>query len=120
MTGPIKPTGGPSVSEAAKDAGPVAEPPRADFRATLEVEAPPSAGRPAELSTELARLVAEVEAGTLTAGEVIDALVERALGSAMARGLEPAARAGLEAHLRAALAEDPVLGQMVGDLARPR
>jgi hypothetical protein len=117
MTGPIKPTSGTSVANPLEPATEAGEASRADFREALEVESTPSA-RPAEVSGELATLVAEVEAGRLTAAEAVDQLVDRALGSAMARGLEPAARAGLEAHLRAALAEDPVLGQLVEDLSR--
>ncbi|MBC7172480.1 MAG: hypothetical protein H5U40_08650, partial [Polyangiaceae bacterium] len=62
----------------------------------------------------------EVEAGTIAPAEAVDALVARALASPMASALGPTARAGLEAHLRASLAADPVLGQMVEDLSKSR
>lgn len=117
MTGPIKPTGGAPVPEPITGRGDVGEASGADFRAALD-EPSSETPAPAELSADLARLVAGVEAGGLTPSEALDALVERALSSSMAQGLEPAARAGLEAHLRTALAEDPVLRQMIHDLSR--
>ncbi len=119
MTGPLKPTGAPPVADSALGAGGPDAPSGAEFRDALDAtsaSAPPEA--PAPVDGELARIVEDVRAGRLDPAAAVDTLVARALASPMARGLAPAARAGLEAHLRATLAEDPVLRQLVGDLSR--
>jgi hypothetical protein len=118
MTGPIKPPGAPSTPPSIQDAGRATTPARAEFREQLADAASGAQAAPAAPSSELEALVGRVRSGELSAEQAIEALVTRALSSPMAARLDAAGRAGLEAHLRATLADDPVLAQARGDLAR--
>jgi hypothetical protein len=123
MTGPIKPPGAPSTTPsiqdlARQDLGRAEGPARAEFRDQLAEGPTKAQSAGAVPTTELEALAARVRSGELSPGQAVDALVERALTSPMAAGLDDAGRAGLEAYLRAALEDDPVLSQMRGDVER--
>jgi hypothetical protein len=61
-------------------------------------------------------IAADLQAGRIDLEEAVTRLVDRAVQSGMAAGLTDAGRAGLEAHLRRALADDPALGALQRDL----
>ena len=116
--GPHGPTG-PSAPDAPADTGPArgAGPARETFKETLEGSKPairlPGTG-------PLSNIADDLKAGRIDARTAIDRLVARALSSQEAAGLPPAKRAELEAHLRAALADDPALVALTKDLERAR
>lgn len=81
------------------------------FAEALERGAP-TANTSASSAAEGARSVA------LSPHDAVNTLVAEALASPQARLLDPPARAALEQHLRATLADDPNLQQLVKDLER--
>lgn len=127
MAGSIKPAG---MSPPPPPAEPEAQPVKARFELEQakgdvrppEGVAPGEAGRADKLSRTVLvgveGLVAELQAGRITADQLVESLVQRALKSPMAEALTAEGRAGLEAHLRASLAEDPSLRGIVRDLSR--
>lgn len=84
----------------------------ASFRATLDAAA--SASGSVATTNDIA---SSIRAGTLSAQQAIEALVERALNAPAARGLTDVGRADLARHLRSALAEDPTLRAMQANLS---
>jgi len=65
-------------------------------------------------------LTEDLRAGRIGGAEAVEALIGRALSTPMARSLTAAARAELEAHLRASLEHDPSMVAMTKDLERAR
>lgn len=125
MSTPIKPPGSPPPDGgAAPGDGPGAarvERRPGELRELVEsakeadVEGPTAASTPAR-AEGTASIEADLRAGRIDVDEAIDRLVERSLANAS--GLSSADRARLEAHLRAALAEDPTLIALRKDLVR--
>ena len=89
--------------------------PRETFRETLDAPAKASQAAP---TGPLASIRDDLRAGKIDAAGAIDRLVARALSAPEAAALPPARKAELEAHLRAALADDPTLVAMTKDLER--
>lgn len=116
----IKPKGpgGPGVPDApdAPSAKPT-EAPRESFREVLDA---PSGAARTSATGPLASITDDLRAGKIDAATAIDRLVANALAGKDVAGLPPARRAELEAHLRAALAEDPALVALTKDLERAR
>src|SRR5262245_53755486 len=117
----IKPKGpqGPGAPDAAADIGAAkgTGAPRESFRDALDATRGPervSAAGP------LASIGDDLRAGKIDVATAIERLVARALSSQDAAALPPARRAELEAHLRAALADDPALLALTKDLERAR
>jgi len=107
MSDPIRKVGG-TPAAAPESTGTDAT----SFRATLDAAAGPSGA--AQATNDIA---SSIRAGSLSAQQAIEALVERALNAPAARGLTDAGRADLARHLRNALAEDPTLRAMQADLS---
>ncbi len=102
---------------------------RGELSKAAETEGSKSSGATQRAGTEnvgasraelLRGLAEELRTGQVGSEQAVDRLVERALSSGTARGLPPARRAELETLLRTALAEDPTLAAMQGDLSRGR
>lgn len=128
MTKSIKPPssiGTPVVTELPKSN----ETSRADFRADLVTtpdipsvrETTPSVSRTVSTGTAVTRALAdELRAGRITPSEAVEAMVQGALASPMAKRLGPEALARLESVVREQLANDPALSALIGDLDRGR
>ena len=108
MSDPIRKVGG-TPAAAPESTGTDAS----SFRATLDAAAGPS-GTAQAANNDIA---SSIRAGSLSAQQAIEVLVERALNAPAARGLTDAGRADLARHLRNALAEDPTLRAMQADLS---
>ena len=106
MSDPIRKVGGTSASTP-EPTGTEAS----SFRASLDATASASSSAPA---TDIA---ASLRAGSMSAQQAVEALIERALSAPAARGLTDAGRADLARHLRNALAEDPTLRALQADLS---
>jgi hypothetical protein len=124
MTDPIKRGGGagpvdPNATEGVTGGG---APRTEGFREALATsETPSSTGASATgAASELGHLAKQLESGSVTPEQAIEALVERQLDSPAARMLAPAQRAELESMLRSRLAEDPTLIALGRDLSRGR
>jgi hypothetical protein len=65
--------------------------------------------------TPSARWIRRLEAGEVTRAEAIEGLVAQAVERKGGARLSPQLRSELEAVLRTALLEDPVLGRLLGD-----
>jgi hypothetical protein len=108
MTGPIKPPGGGSFGVGGPGDPSSTRAPGERFEATLDRVSAPKSDSIAPTPLAGARAIsADLRAGRLEATAAVDRIVTEALSSPMALGLDPAARAELEAHLRSQLAEDP-------------
>jgi len=125
MTFPIKPPGG-SPPPIAPDASDVDKAPsglgqaKEAFREALDVTPGASVqstqGSAALPPTE--QVGADLAAGRTDRAGAIDALVAQSLATSEAALLTPQGRVELEAHLRAALADDPGLSGLLDDLER--
>jgi hypothetical protein len=126
MTTPIKPPGGgaPKGLEAPSGAEPEAAKKADAFDRALgdaQASAPAKdtqAAVTAKLSAlvpsdALAALAADVRAGKVVPGALVDLLVTRALEAVPAASLSEQGKAKLEATLRAALSEDPTLSTLM-------
>lgn len=118
----IKPPTRPASTPGAEDvSGPgastPAEAPRETFRETLDATRKPPSAEPLQ---GVASITDDLRAGRIDARTAVDRLVARALAAPDATALPPAGRAELEAHLRAALSEDPTLVALAKDLERAR
>lgn len=117
MTNPIKPpgSGGPrAVTSSDPKEG-------VGVERTTPSQAPPaaaSAGGVGGANSANAALVEQLRRGELTAGQVVDAVVTRALDQARAQGLPASERSNLEDVLRKALASDPTLSGLTRELER--
>ena len=107
MSDPIRKVGG-TPAAAPESTGTDAS----SFRATLDAAAGASGAAPTTND-----VASSIRAGSLSAQQAIEVLVERALNAPAARGLTDAGRADLARHLRNALAEDPTLRAMQADLS---
>ena len=107
MSDPIRKVGG-TPTAAPESTGTDAS----SFRATLDAAAGPPGAAPTTND-----IASSIRAGSLSAQQAIEVLVERALNAPAARGLTDAGRADLARHLRNALAEDPTLRAMQADLS---
>jgi hypothetical protein len=125
MTTPIKPPGQPSSFPEAADLERVdpAQPgieEAAGEQAPVEqaaVEAAP--GAPAAAPADaIGQLAASLRAGEVDAAGAVERILERVLAQGSVPALPAGQRAQLEAMLRRALADDPTLSRMVGDLGR--
>ena len=112
MTSSVKGPGGPGgITPPSIDAPEGPSKTSGAFReALVEARAEASAAAP---SDPIARALAE---GEIDAKGAVDALVERALGGELARGLTAEGVEALRAHLMSALEEDPALASLVRDL----
>jgi len=123
MTSPIKPPGGtkPPGMDPTDAAGGADKARNADRAERFQEAMAPGTNETtsAEGAQDVATDVTQpLRAGEIDASQAVDRLVAAALESPMAQQLSPAGRADLEAHLRATLADDPNLSQMVEDLER--
>lgn len=105
MSDPIRKVGGTSAPTP-ETTGTVGS----SFGAALDATSGASPSAPAN------DIAASLRAGSMSAQQAIDALVERALSAPAARGLTDAGREGLARHLRNALAEDPTLRALQAEL----
>jgi hypothetical protein len=85
----------------------------AAFRAAVA-----DAGKTAGAAGDVASIANEIKAGTLSASDAVERLVQRALSSGAASMLPPAQKERLAELLRAQLAEDPTLQALQRDLGR--
>jgi len=123
MSDPIKPTGpgagppavGPSRSDDAGFGDRVADAHAPKAGAPEPVR---DAGVPADVSSIVAELSEALRQSQVSSAEAVDALIGRALDSALARRLTPAGRAELERLLRALVADDPHVADLVRQLER--
>jgi hypothetical protein len=114
MTNPIKPpgSGGPrAISPSAPRDG-------ADVQRTAPSQAPAASASASGARGADAALVEQLRRGELTASQVVDAVVTRALDQARAQGLPASERRNLEDMLRKALANDPTLSGLTRELER--
>lgn len=122
MTSSIKPPGGPppgaptpdEISGANKPAG--AQGAKESFKSTLDAAAGPNPTQEATAAGGVHSIAADLKAGTIDAATAVDRLVARTMNGPAAQALNEVGRAALESRLRAILAEDPALKQMVSDL----
>lgn len=133
MTTPIKPPSGPTAAAIAStlpDTDKLSEASRAGFREELEAtHATASTSIEGDGATTTAGaggiggpdpITEALRQGQISPAEAVNAMVQRALDSPLARTLAPNARAKLESALRTQLADDPALRSLVGDLDRAR
>lgn len=114
MTNPIKPpgSGGPrAVTPSDPKAG-------VGVERTAPSQAPSAASSASGVGGANAALVEQLRRGELTASQVVDAVVTRALDQARAQGLPASERSNLEDVLRKALASDPTLSGLTRELER--
>ncbi len=116
---PGKPPGAPPVDIGQKEASSSAKGASEAFREVLTgAEGAQSVeGKSAAGATDALRAISEdLRAGRIDASTAVDRLVARALDRMDTLALPPAKRAELEAFLRNALADDPTLSGLVGEL----
>jgi len=113
MTDSIKPPGSGSAASA------VVQRAHVDATGTVTSSAAPDAASAASGPSGASAILAEqLKTGTLTAAQVIDAVVAQAIDSARAQGLPASERENLESILRAALVDDPTLAGLGRELER--
>ena len=115
----IKPPGGPGGVNAPVTADPTSQAGRADGPAFAERAEAPHAASGAEPPRDVSSVLADLRAGRVAPHDAVEQLVSLTLDKG---GTPPALRPAVEAHIRAMLAKDPVVGELLRQMgvATPR